>query len=366
MSGIKDVAAKAGVSISTVSNVINKTKYVSPALIKRVEDAIEKLDYKANPIAASMKSKKTNTIGVITEDLCGCFYPYVLRGISDIADIKGYKIVICDVHGRTAYGKGIIEKSVAEREKELFDELINRCVDGIIFVSAVKIGNEKKYFEELKSKADNAHKAMPVVSLERDLTSFGIDSVYFETRKNSKKAVKHLIDSGCKKICFISGPHELQVAEDRYCGYIECMKENAMYLDENKMVYFGDYSHQSGYIGMEELLEKNPDLDGVFCANDQMAIGALKILKEKEKKIPDEVKIIGFDDVFVSNIVEPALSTIHVPKRAAGQKAAELLFDRIENKDEEINAVGIKLDSHLVVRKSSSHKAKEDWNLSEW
>ena len=99
MSGIKDVAKRAGVSISTVSNVLNKSKYVSPELVRRVELAVEELSYEANPIARSMKNNKTGTIGVITEDICGVFYPYVVKGINSVADEKGYQIMICDAQG---------------------------------------------------------------------------------------------------------------------------------------------------------------------------------------------------------------------------------------------------------------------------
>ena len=133
MSGIKDVAKRAEVSISTVSNVLNKTKYVSPELVKRVNQAVEELSYEVNPIARSMKNKGTGLIGVITEDLCGVFYPYVIRGINSVAVEKGYQLLICDAQG--TYGSQI------KRERELFRRLISNRVDGIIFASTVN----KKY-----------------------------------------------------------------------------------------------------------------------------------------------------------------------------------------------------------------------------
>ena len=240
MSGIKEVAKKAGVSISTVSNVLNKSKYVSPDLVMRVEKAVEELSYEANPIARSMKNNKTGTIGVITEDMCGVFYPYVVKGINSVAVEKGYQIIICDTQG--IYG----DKDAIKREKELFRRLIASRVDGIIFVSFVPNENAEKYFSQLRKQA-NKYKKIPLVSLERDLTEIGIDSVFFDGYANAQKAVQHLIDCGCKKICHITGPTEMQIVKDRSKGFEDCLQKNQMYFDRKTMVAYGDYSHQSGY-----------------------------------------------------------------------------------------------------------------------
>ena len=363
MSGIKDVAAKAGVSISTVSNVLNKSKYVSPELVARVEDAVAELNYEVNSIAASMKSKKSGTIGVITEDMCGVFYPYVIRGINTIADEKGYRVILCDVNGMTGKSTAI------ERERELFHKLVASQVDGIIFASSMLGEYRDQYLSELKKSTTQKNKKIPIVSMERDLTKWGIDSVYFDGYENAKKAVQHLVDCGCKKICHIAGPGELQIAQERIEGYKTCAKENHIKLDESSMIVHGDYTHRSGYLRMEELLENVPDLEGVFCGNDQMAIGALRLLREKGIKVPEDVKLIGYDDVFISTIVEPPISTIHIQKDSAGRKAAEILFDRIERpteKDSEEKPIGVKLESRLVIRKSTMDGVDESWNINDW
>lgn len=360
MSSIKDVAVRAGVSISTVSNVLNKAKYVSPQLVERVEKAVEDLGYEANPIAASMKSQKSGTIGVITEDMCGVFYPYVVRGISMIADEKGYKTIICDVNGKKDGATAL------ERELELFHKLLASRVDGIIFVSSISGVGLDEYFADLKRIADQRNKRTPIVSLERDLTMLGIDSVYFDNYFNAQKAVKHLIDCGCKKICHIAGSRELQIAQERIEGYEKSLADGGLELHRDSMIVYGDYTHQSGYLAMETLLNQVPDLDGVFCGNDQMAIGALKVMKEKGIAVPQDVKLIGYDDVFVSSIVEPPISTIHIQKRTAGRKAAEILFERIEDHGKNDLAIGIKLESRLVIRRSTMGAVTEDWDLNDW
>ena len=362
MSGIKDVAKRAGVSISTVSNVLNDSKYVSPELKKRVEMAVKELNYVVNPIARSMKNKKTGIIGVITEDVCGLFYPYVVRGINSVAEEKGYQVMLCDAKG--TYGDPLAVK----REYQLFKQLLSNRVDGVIFVSSVKKEESESYFAKIRKMA-NAHKRIPFVSMERDFTDVGIDSVYFDGTANARMAVRHLIDSGCRKICHITGPREMEVAKQRIDSYIASMRESGMELDESKMIAYGDYSHQSGYLGMRELLEKVPDLDGVFCGNDQMAVGALKYLKEQGKKVPDEIKVMGYDDVFLASVVEPALSTIHIKKRHAGIEAAKMLFERIEeDEEEEISREprGILMEGSVVVRSSTAAGMPQDWDFVDW
>lgn len=361
MSGIKEVAKRAGVSISTVSNVLNKSKYVSPELVERVEKAARELQYEANPIARSMKNNRSNIIGVLTEDMCGMFYPYVVRGINSVAQEKGYQLLICDA--QATYGG---EEAFA-REEQLFDKLFANRVDGVIFASTVPYEEKENYFARIIKKA-NQYKPIPMVSLERNFSRIGIDSVWFDNYGNAKMAVQHLVDCGCKKIGHITGPGDLQIARERSRGYRECLTANGLSYDEKTMIQRGDYSHQSGYLAMQRLLNQVPDIDSVFCANDQMTIGVIKYLKEVGKRIPEEIRVMGYDDVFISSILSPSISTIHIQKRHAGIEAAKLLFERIEQNQGAgmVPAKNIKMEGKLVVRKSTVATATEDWLLNEW
>jgi DNA-binding LacI/PurR family transcriptional regulator len=134
------------------------------------------------------------------------------------------------------------------------------------------------------------------------------------------------------------------------------------------MLAHGDYSHKSGYLAMKELLLKMPEIDGVFAANDQMSVGVLKALSEAGRQVPSDVKIIGYDDVFISSVIEPSLSTIRVPKYLMGQKSAELLLKQIESEREygAVPAVTIEIESKLVIRRSTVEKAQDDWILMDW
>lgn len=354
---IQEVAERAGVSISTVSNVLNKKKYVSPQLKERVYQAVKELDYVADTVAKNMKRGYTKNIGVITSDMCGLFYPYVLQGIYQVLSQEGYHLTICDAHVEPG------EKSLT-KEQEAFRSLFSNRVDGVIFVSSVSCREKAAYLEEILREAGRLKKT-PLVSLERDFSAFGIDSVYYDNRKTAGLAVEHLIEKGCRKIAHIAGPKEEQIPEERQEGYLDTLDKHGM-LSE-RCIVFGDYSHQSGYQAMMELLDTGDRPDGVYCANDQMAVGALKALKERGIEIPEEIKIMGSDDVFVASVVEPGISTVHIKKKSMGQRAAELLLMRIrESEQDNAPVMAEEMDVHLVVRKSTDSQARDDWSVQDW
>lgn len=359
MAGIKEVAKRAGVSISTVSRVLNQSKYVSPEIVRKVQVAVEELSYKADPVARNMKRKETKMIGIITADICGLFYPYIIEPIYQVANEKGYQITVCDSQG---VRRG--ESGALEREFERFQGLIDNRVDGIIFVSVVTKDRQEHYLKQLQKLASGS-KEIPLVSLERDFSEYGIDSVYFDGYSGAKTAVNHLLDCGCKKIAHITGPQFMNIVEERIRGYRDALRASRLGTAE-EMIAEGNYSHPSGYKAMKELLDKFPDLDGVFCGNDQMAVGAMKAIQELGRKMPEEIKVIGYDDVFVSSVVQPALSTIHVSKKKAGFEIARTLFDRIEKKNESPDPVRTEIPTRLIIRQSTVSGSPDDWILSEW
>jgi DNA-binding LacI/PurR family transcriptional regulator len=363
LASIKEVARAAGVSISTVSHVLNDTKYVSDELRDKVMSAARSLDYEANIVARNMKSGFSQSIGIITSDICGVFYPYVVKEVCLIARERDFNVAIFDVN--SSYDHSNSQK----KEKECFKRLIASLTDGIIFVSSVKEEEVGSFLDDIRAMSFKK-KEVPLVSLERDFSRFGIDSVYVDNISGAETAVNHLLECGCSRIGHITGPIEMQIVQDRIRGYLNAMEKTNLKVDAETMIAGGNYSHQSGYVAMERLMEKNGDLDGVFVANDQMAIGAMKYLKEREIGIPEKIKIIGYDDVFVSSVVEPQLSTIHVRKHYMGKRAAEILFQRIgglkKKKPLANETVKEKLETRLVVRKSTVPERASDWTLSEW
>jgi DNA-binding LacI/PurR family transcriptional regulator len=354
---INDVAKCAGVSISTVSNVLNKNKYVSEALTQRVNRVVKEMEYTANPIAQKMKTKYTKTIGVISADLCGLFYPYVLKGMYDVFVSKGYRLIVMDSEG--------IHDSIGSIKKlrDGITSMIHDRVDGIVFSSTIPEELEAGIIGDV-TKLSSSKKNTAFVCVEKDLSQYGIDSVYANSLAGANIATSHLIDVGCRRIGHITGPHYFTVAQDRITGFKKAMRHNGLEVDDIRMIANGDYTHKSGYLAMKELLHKLPGIDGVFVANDQMAVGTLKALFEAGKRVPEDVKVIGYDDVFIASVLEPSLSTIHVKKQLMGKKAAELLIEQIETNAKPGTAV--ELESKLVVRRSTVKNAPEDWILVDW
>jgi LacI family transcriptional regulator len=356
---IIDVAKRAGVSISTVSNVINRNKYVSEDLVRRVNAAVQELEYSANPIAQKMKFKHTKTIGVITADLCGLFYPYVLKGMYDVLNSKGYRLIVMDSEGIHDH-LGSIKKL-----QEGITSLVQDRVDGIVFSSTIPEEMEATIVHDVM-KMPSLKKHTGFVCVEKDLSKYGIDSIYADSVRGAEIAVSHLIDVGCRHIGHITGPIFFTVTQDRITGYKNIMKRNNLVVDDVRMIANGDYTHKSGYLAMKALLHKMPHIDGVFAANDQMSVGALKALSEAGKRVPEDVKIIGYDDVFISSVLEPSLSTIHIQKHFMGKRAAELLLEQIEHTENIQRGTTVEIEPKLIIRRSTIKNAPDDWILVDW
>jgi DNA-binding LacI/PurR family transcriptional regulator len=349
MANIKDVAEKAGVSISTVSNVINGTKYVSEELKQKIQKAIDELRYEVDPLARSLKSKRTMTIGVVITNINRIFFPQVLSGIQEHAARNGYSLNFCTTNDSF------------EAEKKYVQMLESSQVDGIILDSVADTGRED-YFRYL-SKLGNARKTIPVVSIERRMDSYGIDSVAVNNLQGGSLAVRHLADCGCTRIAHISGPLGSCMAQDRLNGYKSELEKLGLKLDD-EMVMEGDYSPLSGYHAMRKLLSAGVAADGVFAANDQMAIGAIKAIRENGLRIPEDIRVIGFDNTFVASIVEPALSTVNVPRYKMGDMAVEMLIRRIEGPSAETGCC--ELPINLIVRQSTDLRGDKNWDLFGW
>ena len=259
MATIKDVARKANVSISTVSHVINQTKHVNPDTAQRVKEAIKELNYKTNIFAKNLKSQSTKQIGVLVTDICGLFFPYVIKEICREANKNGYTVTLVDS------GADI------ELERKGLATLADSCVDGIILSSAVLTEQKEEYAAWLWELLSAGAKRIPLVMMERDFTAYGIDSICTDTYTGGLKAMEHLIGLGCSYIAHITTPY---IQEGRYFAYRTAL-ENHQIPYRRDYVETGDYTHESGYLCMKEILSKKLPLDGVFVSNDQMALGAV-------------------------------------------------------------------------------------------
>lgn len=351
MVGIKDVAKKAGVSISTVSNVINGTKAVSPELQKKVNAVIADLHYEVNPVGRGLKSNKTNQVGVVVASFNQVYFPAVLQGIHEAAFQFGYVISVFETRGDL------------EKEKEYVRFLQRAWVDGIILASSAsqRYAEDRAYVEFLV-KSGNRKKKIPIVSLESALSP-SLDAVIVDHRQAAQTAMTHLFAQGHRKIAHVAAPLNLEIGALRLEGYQQALEREGIAFDQD-LIREGDYSPISGYVCMNQLLSQDKTFTAVLAANDQMGIGVIRALLDRGLRIPEDMAVIGIDDNFPSTLISPALSSIKLPKNEMGVQAMTLLAERIKTPDRPIAVVT--LDTELVVRSSTCADGDSTWNLYHW
>lgn len=334
---IKEIAKEAGVSIATVSMIFNnKDKSISQATREKVLEIAKEKDYIPNSMARSLVTRQSRTLGLVLPDIVNPFFPEIARGAEDKARQARYSIIICNTDDNL------------EQEDKYIDILTEKMVDGIIFAHSADrkdIARESRKYR------------MPIVLIDRDYAMPNVmGKVLIDNQKASCKGVNYLLEKGYKKIAYIAGSMNTQTAKDRLDGYKNALAQNKIAYD-NRYVKIGEYKSQWGIEATRQLLGENIPFDAIFCGNDLIAIGAMKALKEASLRVPEDVGIMGFDDIYVASMVEPELTTIKQPIYEMGYRAAEILIDGIENKEQPRNKSSegrkIILDTELIVRKSS-------------
>lgn len=343
---MKDVAQRAGVSIATVSNVITGKRAVSPEVQKAVLEAIRELDYHVNMVARGLKTQRTNTIGVVLPDVTKLFFNDVLKGIMSAAGAHGYGIHILS----SGYD--------FEQEKRMISGLRGNHVDAIILDSCVHYEDAEQWGKELAAAGVDT----PVVSLENCMGE-GISSISVNCHYWSGRITRHLIEQGRRKIFYISGPQSLRHEFDRLEGYKQALLENGIPVDP-KLITTQDFLSGSAYHVVKQALAEGLEFDAIQASNDQAAIGAIKALKENGIEVPGQVAVTGFDNLFPSTLVTPAITTVHVRRYTMGYNAVMECLRRIQ--EPETKPLQNMLDSRLIIRGSSSDLAETAWDLDNW
>lgn len=355
MANIKDVARRAGVSISTVSRVLNATKPVSPDLQKKVMDAVKELDYSANVFAKGLKGSNSGIIAVVLTAISRSFFTTVLEGIHEVAEANGYSILITETYDD------------CKREMRLVSELASQWVDGIILASSAHTYDEEsaQYIRNLHMLDKKGH-VIPVVSLEFPLDNPHIDAVVIDSEQAAYDATTKLIEE-ChrEKLLHISLPKEHYLGKKRIQGFTRALKEHGLPVNENSIVQ-GNYSPESGFHAMEKALAGGREVDGVFCSNDDMAIGALKSCANHGIKVPEQIAVIGNDDIFSASIITPSLSSIHVPKTEMGRAAAAKLMERIQQGSYPEKRDVVSLQYSIVDRQTTVRDKAMDFEIWDW
>lgn len=335
MATIKDVAKLAGVSTATVSNVINKTRYVSPELVAKVSRAMKELNYRPNVVARSLKGKESSTIGFIVPDITIPFFPEILKGMEETANKHGYNVMLCNTNEDIT------------REISSLQMLREKLVDGVVLSSVRGSLRDREHVIAL------IEDGFPTVVIDRSLKDTIVNSITVDHVTAAYKATKHLLDLGHRRVAAITGDLELILNQDRLRGYRNALEEYGIQHDYN-LVVEGDFTTEKGYECMKKLLKRINPPTAVFAFNDLMAIGAMSAVRSEGLNIPDDVSIVGFDDISISKFLHPPLTTVSQPMQRMGAEAFELLYGLIQKQRDIRQPVHKILPAELVVRESTA------------
>jgi LacI family transcriptional regulator len=329
MPTIHDVARLAGVAPITVSRVINNSGYISQKTRDRVKAAILELGYVPNTIARSLRSKRTNTLALVLTDITNPFFTALARGVEDTASDAGFTVIFCNT-----------DESVEEETKYL-QWLLQKQVDGILLVPARSNSRSIDLVIE---------KGTPVVILDRRVPEMDADIVRCDSVAGAYQLVKLLVDLGHRRIAVLSGPRGVSTAEDRVVGYQSAMTEAGIPIDH--LVFFGAYTQASGYEMARQALSLPLRPTALFAANNFIAIGALKALRDFGLKVPEDISLVAFDDLPPTWIIEPFVTVAAQPPYKMGCKATDLLLLRLKGEaPPECQEILLPID--LIVRLSS-------------
>lgn len=332
---LKDIAEKSGVSIKTVSRVLNNEKYVQEKTRKKISEIIKELNYIPSRVARSLSKGHTKNIGFIIPDITNPFFPEIVKGASDLLLSKGYYVHLCS------------SDNDPEKEDLYLNDLRSMWVDGIIIAPTYSENREFQILNEISS---------PVVVVDREIKGLKKDLVVTNNKKGSYEVVKYLIGINHKNIVILTGPKYTVTAQNRFIGWKKAMQENNFFKPE--LSFWGDFTIESGYNMMINALSKIKNIDAVFACNDLIALGAIQAIEEKSLIIPQDISIIGFDDIYLSKFLKPQLTVFKVPIYDMGKIAAQILLRRIENnKNYKIKKVVI--EGSLVIRRSVAKKKRK-------
>ncbi|WP_106767316.1 LacI family DNA-binding transcriptional regulator [Paenibacillus faecalis] len=309
MATIKDVAKLAGVALSTASYALSGDSRVSAKTRAKVLEAARQLNYRKNGFAMDLKRSRTNTIALILTDLSGPYYSELIRSVQEVALDNGYDLIACS--------------SVGGRDSTAVKFLREKRTDGAIIL-APNIRDEVLI--------ETAGPRFPIVIMDRKISSEYLVNVLVDGEQGGYTATRYLIESGHRSIAYISGPNDSYDSQLRYQGYLRALSEAGL-EEQSKWRLSGNFVREGGYNATKMMIVQGSLPEAVFYGNDEMAIGGLKAFEESGISVPEDISVIGFDDIQIAEYVSPPLTTIRQPKSEAGSLAAHLLFQILSGEE---------------------------------
>ncbi len=329
MATMKDIARLAGVSTSTVSHVINKSRFVSDEIAERVNNAAQQLNYAPSALARSLKMNRTKTIGMLVTTSTNPFFGEVVKGVERSCYHQGYNLILCNTEGDN------------QRMKASINTLLQKRVDGLLLMCSTLEGERLDVFDRYPD--------IPIVVMDWGPILFASDKIQDNSLQGGYMAAKHLIECGHKEIGCITGPLIRPQAQMRYEGYKRALAEAGIAINPDWIVE-SDFECEGGYQAFEKLYQRGKLPSALFVSNDMMAMGVIQAASQRGLRVPDDLSLIGYDDVHIAKFMTPALTTIHQPKYRLGKAAVDTLLYRLENPD--TTAQVVQLEPTLVVRNS--------------
>lgn len=314
MATIKDVARLAGVSTTTVSHVINKTRFVAEATQEKVMAAVKELNYAPSAVARSLKCNSTHTIGMLVTQSNNPFFSEVIDGVESYCYRQGYTLILCNTGG------------LYEKQRDYIRMLAEKRVDGILVMCSDLTAELSEMLER--------HADIPKVIMDWGPAGSQADKIIDNSEEGGYLATKYLIDHGHKAIACLSGPFDKAACQERIQGFRRAMAEANLSVNED-WILEGNFECDTAVLAADKILAMDSKPTAIFCLNDTMALGLMSRLQQRGVRIPDEISVIGYDNIELAEYFSPPLTTLHQPKRRVGKNAFEILLERIKNKEHE-------------------------------
>jgi LacI family transcriptional regulator len=331
MASIKDVARHANVSISTVSHVVNRTRFVSDKARQDVEAAIRALGYVPSAVARSLKSNTTKTLGMLIPNCSNPYFAEIVRAVEDHCFASGYTLILCNTDDEP------------HRQSVYLQVLAEKRVDGLIIIST---GEDSDLLQLLQGLTT------PTVLLDREVTHVHCDLVETAHLQGGQMATEHLLQLGHRRIACIGGPSDLSPSAQRIQGWRNALAAAGLTNEASDLLWHSDFTSQGGFTAMQAILQSPQPPSAVFVCNDLMGIGALSAAHEAGVRVPQDLSVVGFDDIELARFTSPPLSTIVQPKQRIGVLAVDMLLERIQGG--RLDAKQVLLQPTLTVRASTA------------
>jgi len=328
---IRTIAVLANVSIATVSRTINRVSTVNPKLAKRVWDVIEKLDFVPNTQARALVSGRSKLFGLVVSEITNPFFPELIQGFEDIAVENGYEILVSSTNHDP------------QRMSHCIRRMLERKVEGVAIMT---FGIEQPLLDQL------AKRKVPLVFIDVGPDRPGVNVLKVDYHHGIRQAVQHLAALGHRNIAFISGPARLHSAQSRLAAFTKSMKECGMAPDAALLVQ-GDHTLEGGVSAMEKLLTLETRPTAVVCSNDMTAIGVLHKLYRTGLRVPDDISVIGFDDIHLAEVTMPPLTTVQMSRFEIAKAAFGALRSHVESPLESTGKREFRIPTVLIVREST-------------